>query len=535
MRFQAVIVVAVLLLCAGAVYSQVPPYINYQGVLTGPGGEPVPDGMYGMGFVLFDAAEFGTPLYEWISGVQVTKGIFNVNLGPIDLPFDRQYWLGITIEEEPMLFPRVPLVASPYCFMAKSVVDNAITTNKIADGQVVRTLNSLTDQVNLVPGANVSITPSGNDLVISATGGGGGVSGSGAAGQVSFWNGTSSISGDNGLYWDNTNKRLGVGTTGPNARLRVESNEQFTGVFASTYQSETTEVLRANYLGGGEVDAVAIKGISLPSEGHGIGGSFTGGKSGIVVIGNGGNHSGYCYGIEATATGATSMGGLTSRVAVFGTAEGPNTLDHNIGVVGVSSGEAITDTGVKGYAMGDDQILYGVHGEVDGSGEQTKIAIYGSTFYCSGLSYAGYFDGDVAYSGSLIGPPSDEKLKEDIEPLQGAVATIMQLEPVSFRYIDDQRFEHMDLSQGKHYGLIAQQLEEVVPELVLPVAAPPKYSRLKETRDSGSALIIPEILEEGTTYKGIKYVELIPILVQAIKEQQQTIEELRGEIEALKK
>lgn len=51
-----------------------------------------------------------------------------------------------------------------------------------------------------------------------------------------------------GLYRDNTNKRLGVGTQVPNARLRVESDEQFTGVFASLHASDTIEVLRANYL-----------------------------------------------------------------------------------------------------------------------------------------------------------------------------------------------------------------------------------------------------------------------------------------------
>ena len=41
------------------------------------------------------------------------------------------------------------------------------------------------------------------------------VTGTGAAGQVAFWNGTSSQTGDNLLFWDNTNKRLGVGTNAP--------------------------------------------------------------------------------------------------------------------------------------------------------------------------------------------------------------------------------------------------------------------------------------------------------------------------------
>ena len=46
----------------------------------------------------------------------------------------------------------------------------------------------------------------------------GSLSGSGAAGQATFWTGASTISGDNAFFWDNTNKRLGLGTTTPGVR-----------------------------------------------------------------------------------------------------------------------------------------------------------------------------------------------------------------------------------------------------------------------------------------------------------------------------
>jgi hypothetical protein len=45
------------------------------------------------------------------------------------------------------------------------------------------------------------------------------VTGTGAAGRVAFWTGTNTQSGDAGLFWDNTNKRLGIGTTSPTAPL----------------------------------------------------------------------------------------------------------------------------------------------------------------------------------------------------------------------------------------------------------------------------------------------------------------------------
>jgi hypothetical protein len=56
---------------------------------------------------------------------------------------------------------------------------------------------------------------------------GGNVSGSGTATQVAFWSGTSTVSGDNGLYWDNVNKRLGIGTAFPSAMLHVDGQVRF--------------------------------------------------------------------------------------------------------------------------------------------------------------------------------------------------------------------------------------------------------------------------------------------------------------------
>ena len=49
----------------------------------------------------------------------------------------------------------------------------------------------------------------------------GGVTGTGASGQVAFWSGTDTQTGDNGLFWDNTNKRLGVGLTNPQSKLHI--------------------------------------------------------------------------------------------------------------------------------------------------------------------------------------------------------------------------------------------------------------------------------------------------------------------------
>jgi len=47
------------------------------------------------------------------------------------------------------------------------------------------------------------------------------VSGAGAAGQVTFWNSQNEVAGDNNFFWNNTSKRLGVGTNAPQVKLHV--------------------------------------------------------------------------------------------------------------------------------------------------------------------------------------------------------------------------------------------------------------------------------------------------------------------------
>ena len=62
--------------------------------------------------------------------------------------------------------------------------------------------------------------------VIPSQSAGGTVTGTGAATQVTFWDGTSNINGDTAFNWDNTNKRLGIGTASPAKKLHVDSGSQ---------------------------------------------------------------------------------------------------------------------------------------------------------------------------------------------------------------------------------------------------------------------------------------------------------------------
>lgn len=78
----------------------------------------------------------------------------------------------------------------------------------------------------------------------------GGVLGSppagGVAGQVAFFSSSFEIDGDNALFWDNTNKRLGIGTTTPGVPLDVVGNVRTTTQFESTVATGTAPLIVAS-------------------------------------------------------------------------------------------------------------------------------------------------------------------------------------------------------------------------------------------------------------------------------------------------
>jgi hypothetical protein len=69
--------------------------------------------------------------------------------------------------------------------------------------------------------AGSGITISGGQISAS----GGGVTGTGSVGQVSYWSGASSITGTNNLFWDSANNRLGVNTNTPGTSLDIHHNQ----------------------------------------------------------------------------------------------------------------------------------------------------------------------------------------------------------------------------------------------------------------------------------------------------------------------
>jgi hypothetical protein len=99
---------------------------------------------------------------------------------------------------------------------------------------------------------------------------------------------------------------------------------------------------------------------------------------------------------------------------------------------------------------------------------------------------------------------SDERLKKNIKELSGSLVKVLNLRGVSFDLMSD---TYVVVESKKHIGFIAQELEVEFPELVV-------------TDDNGT--------------KAIAYDKITAILVEAIKDQQKLIEDLKKDIDLLK-
>lgn len=153
----------------------------------------------------------------------------------------------------------------------------------------------------------------------------------------------------------------------------------------------------------------------------------------------------------------------------------------------------------------EDVTHFGVYGEADGS-LNTNYAVYGYApqSLTSPANYAGYFNGDVYVNGAF-GFASDLALKQNIDTISNALATINLLKPKTFDYKLTQ-YPSMSLPQGLQYGLIAQDVQTVIPALVTNNINPAKF-------DSLGNVITPAV-----NFKGLEYTQLIPILIRAVQQ-----------------
>jgi hypothetical protein len=179
LRFSTLI--AVLFFGIAATFAQTTAF-TYQGRFTDASVPQPTNGTYNMQFALFDAVSNGNQIGVTVTipAVQVVNGIFTVSLDyPAAASFDSSpRFLQVTVGNI-VLNPRQEITSAPYAIRARNATlanDSnklgGIEADQYVTGQVVRSVNNLTNNVTLAAGNNITITPSGNTLTIASTGSG---------------------------------------------------------------------------------------------------------------------------------------------------------------------------------------------------------------------------------------------------------------------------------------------------------------------------------------------------------------------------
>jgi hypothetical protein len=193
------------------------------------------------------------------------------------------------------------------------------------------------------------------------------------------------------------------------------------------------------------------------------------------------------------------------------------------GLYGVYGLAGVTGTGhrygVWGSGNNGTGNNYGVY--AIGNGGNNAFGIY-ATASSGSTNWGGYFSGSVYTSGSYQG--SDRKLKNDIRPLDHAIQLIQSLKPSIYTYKTEE-FHHMQLPQGQQYGLIADEVKQVFPDMVKKAVQPAMY----ENDDDRSG----RMLADEVTFDAVNYTAMIPVLIAAMQEQQAMIDAQQKKIAEL--
>jgi hypothetical protein len=115
-------------------------------------------------------------------------------------------------------------------------------------------------------------------------------------------------------------------------------------------------------------------------------------------------------------------------------------------------------------------------------------------------------DDAVKPNGGTWSAPSDRRLKQNIQPYQDGLSALLQINPVTYNYNDQSGYD----TSKEHVGIIAQEIQKVAPYMVR------------------------KLNPEKNDYLAYDGTALSFMLVNAVKEQQEIIEQQQAEIDALK-
>lgn len=124
--------------------------------------------------------------------------------------------------------------------------------------------------------------------------------------------------------------------------------------------------------------------------------------------------------------------------------------------------------------------------------------------------------GEIRAANAITSYYSDERLKENVVRIEGALVKVRQLDGVT--YNANQLAEEFGFTdKSKQVGVLAGQVESVQPEAVKP--AP--FDLVKDADGN-------DVSKSGQGFKTVQYERLIPLLIEAIKELDEELQKLKA-------
>lgn len=311
----------------------------------------------------------------------------------------------------------------------------------------------------------------------------------------------------------------GIGTTSPTAKLHATVSNN--------------SASNAGYFYNGNSGTAAKYGLysNTSSAGTGIRYGFRN------YTYNGSTNSASVYGQNNyTSGGIGSIYGIRNTAYSSANATGTMYGTYNYASATTSS----TGYGLYNYitTSAGNGTRYGLYSRAYNNGNGATYGIYASVGGTgTGTMYAGYFSGDVHVSGNLTWT-SDERKKENVGNLENALDLIAAIQPKTYTFKSEDK---MNLPKGQQFGFLAQELEQALPDVVRTIEHPAPHIDREEAQideENAATAEFDESPVQGETseeLKAVNYIALIPILVQAVKEQQAEIEAQQAEIKALRK
>ena len=225
-----------------------------------------------------------------------------------------------------------------------------------------------------------------------------------------------------------------------------------------------------------------------------------------VIFSSGSNRFGDFGNDTHEFTGSVQITGSLTTIGDVTATSFNGVINATNGVISGSS--QLTATLPTGVVSGSSQVTKTLQ-EVTTAGASTSTAITITNATASTNKTTGAFivtggigvSGDINAGGDIVAfASSDIRLKNNIKPIESPLEKISKINGCEFEWND----ELQSIYSGKDYGVIAQEIEEVFPELV-------------QTRENG--------------YKAVKYDKLVSVLIEGIKELTKQVEYLKTKIE----